>query len=83
MKLVFVYWGFENAGSMLDLKGYARAAVAAGAADDIEVRANLDQIEAVHGLLACAHARVPADQDRRNSDEIDDLHGSGRRFCSV
>jgi hypothetical protein len=30
MKLVFVYWGFENAGSMLDLKGYARAAVAAG-----------------------------------------------------
>ena len=30
MKLVFVYWGFENAGSMLDLKGYARAAQAAG-----------------------------------------------------
>ena len=30
MKLVFVYWGFENAGSMLDLKGYARAAAAAG-----------------------------------------------------
>ena len=30
MKLVFVYWGFENAGSMLDLKGYARAAEAAG-----------------------------------------------------
>ncbi len=26
MKLVFVYWGFENAGSMLDLRGYARAA---------------------------------------------------------
>ncbi len=26
MKLVFVYWGYENAGSMLDLKGYARAA---------------------------------------------------------
>jgi hypothetical protein len=30
MKLVFVYWGFENAGSMLDLKGYARAAEATG-----------------------------------------------------
>jgi glycosyltransferase involved in cell wall biosynthesis len=30
MKLVFVYWGFENAGSMLDLKGYARAARAMG-----------------------------------------------------
>lgn len=30
MKLVFVYWGFENAGSMLDLKGYARAAKDAG-----------------------------------------------------
>jgi hypothetical protein len=30
MKLVFVYWGFENAGSMLDLKGYARAAKEAG-----------------------------------------------------
>jgi hypothetical protein len=26
MKLVFVYWGFENAGSMLDLRGYTRAA---------------------------------------------------------
>ena len=26
MKLVFVYWGYENAGSMLDLRGYARAA---------------------------------------------------------
>jgi hypothetical protein len=30
MKLVFVYWGFENAGSMLDLRGYARAAQAMG-----------------------------------------------------
>ncbi len=30
MKLVFVYWGFENAGSMLDLRGYARAAKAMG-----------------------------------------------------
>jgi glycosyltransferase involved in cell wall biosynthesis len=26
VKLVFVYWGYENAGSMLDLRGYARAA---------------------------------------------------------
>lgn len=26
MKIVFVYWGYENAGSMLDLRGYARAA---------------------------------------------------------
>ncbi len=26
MKLVFVYWGYENAGSMLDLRGYMRAA---------------------------------------------------------
>ena len=26
MKLVFVYWGYENAGSMLDLRGYTRAA---------------------------------------------------------
>lgn len=26
MKLVFVYWGFKNAGSMLDLVGYSRAA---------------------------------------------------------
>jgi hypothetical protein len=26
MKIVFVYWGFENAGSMLDLRGYTRAA---------------------------------------------------------
>ena len=26
MKLVFVYWGYGNAGSMLDLRGYARAA---------------------------------------------------------
>lgn len=26
MKLVFVYWGYENAGSMLDLRGYVRAA---------------------------------------------------------
>ena len=24
MKLAFVYWGYENAGSMLDLRGYAR-----------------------------------------------------------
>lgn len=30
MKLVFVYWGYENAGSMLDLRGYARAAREAG-----------------------------------------------------
>lgn len=30
MKLVFVYWGFENAGSMLDLRGYIRAGRAAG-----------------------------------------------------
>ena len=30
MKLVFVYWGFENAGSMLDLRGYTRAARAMG-----------------------------------------------------
>lgn len=30
MKLVFVYWGYENAGSMLDLRGYARAAQEAG-----------------------------------------------------
>ena len=30
MKLVFVYWGYENAGSMLDLRGYARAAKALG-----------------------------------------------------
>jgi glycosyltransferase involved in cell wall biosynthesis len=26
MKLAFVYWGYENAGSMLDLRGYARVA---------------------------------------------------------
>jgi glycosyltransferase involved in cell wall biosynthesis len=26
MKLVFVYWGYENAGSMLDLRGYSRVA---------------------------------------------------------
>lgn len=30
MKIVFVYWGYENAGSMLDLRGYARAAEAMG-----------------------------------------------------
>lgn len=30
MKLVFVYWGYENAGSMLDLRGYARAGRALG-----------------------------------------------------
>jgi hypothetical protein len=30
MRLVFVYWGFENAGSMLDLRGYIRAARAMG-----------------------------------------------------
>lgn len=30
MKLVFVYWGYENAGSMLDLRGYARVARALG-----------------------------------------------------
>ncbi len=28
MKLVFVYWGYENAGSMLDLRGYSLAASA-------------------------------------------------------
>src|SRR5689334_2003812 len=26
MKLVFVYWGYDNAGSMLDLRGYSSAA---------------------------------------------------------
>lgn len=26
MRLAFVYWGYENAGSMLDLRGYARVA---------------------------------------------------------
>ena len=26
MNIVFVYWGYENAGSMLDLRGYSRAA---------------------------------------------------------
>jgi hypothetical protein len=30
MKVVFVYWGYENAGSMLDLRGYARVARAMG-----------------------------------------------------
>ena len=30
MKLVFVYWGYGNAGSMLDLQGYARVARAMG-----------------------------------------------------
>lgn len=30
MKIVFVYWGYENAGSMLDLRGYTRAARAMG-----------------------------------------------------
>lgn len=30
MKLVFVYWGYENAGSMLDLRGYTRAAEGMG-----------------------------------------------------
>ena len=30
MKLVFVYWGYDNAGSMLDLRGYTRAAYAMG-----------------------------------------------------
>ncbi|MBK8009381.1 MAG: glycosyltransferase family 1 protein [Rhizobiales bacterium] len=30
MKIVFVYWGYENAGSMLDLRGYARAAKSLG-----------------------------------------------------
>jgi hypothetical protein len=30
MKLVFVYWGYDNAGSMLDLRGYARVAHAMG-----------------------------------------------------
>ena len=30
MKLMFVYWGYENAGSMLDLRGYTRAARAMG-----------------------------------------------------
>jgi hypothetical protein len=26
MRLAFVYWGYDNAGSMLDLRGYARVA---------------------------------------------------------
>lgn len=30
MKIVFVYWGYENAGSMLDLVGYGRVAQAMG-----------------------------------------------------
>lgn len=30
MKIVFVYWGFENAGSMLDLHAYTRAAKSMG-----------------------------------------------------
>ena len=30
MKIVFVYWGYENAGSMLDLVGYARVAQTMG-----------------------------------------------------
>jgi hypothetical protein len=30
MRIVFVYWGYENAGSMLDLVGYARVAKAMG-----------------------------------------------------
>ena len=30
MKLAFVYWGYENAGSMLDLRGYARVAPSMG-----------------------------------------------------
>jgi len=30
MKLVFVYWGYEKAGSMLDLRAYARAARSLG-----------------------------------------------------
>ena len=30
MKLAFVYWGYENAGSMLDLRGYARVARSLG-----------------------------------------------------
>lgn len=30
MKVVFVYWGYDNAGSMLDLQGYQRAARAVG-----------------------------------------------------
>ncbi|PRQ02451.1 hypothetical protein ENSA5_22690 [Enhygromyxa salina] len=30
MKIVFVYWGYANAGSMLDLQGYERAARALG-----------------------------------------------------
>lgn len=30
MKIAFVYWGYENAGSMLDLRGYTRAAKAMG-----------------------------------------------------
>lgn len=30
MRVVFVYWGYEDAGSMLDLQGYTRAARALG-----------------------------------------------------
>jgi glycosyltransferase involved in cell wall biosynthesis len=30
MRVVFIYWGYENAGSMLDLQGYTRAARALG-----------------------------------------------------
>jgi hypothetical protein len=30
MKIAFVYYGYENAGSMLDLRGYTRAAMAMG-----------------------------------------------------
>jgi hypothetical protein len=30
MKIAFVYWGYENAGSMLDLRGYARVAADMG-----------------------------------------------------
>ena len=30
MRIAFVYWGYENAGSMLDLRGYTRAAKAMG-----------------------------------------------------
>src|SRR5688572_6734657 len=30
MRIAFVYWGYDNAGSMLDLRGYARVASAMG-----------------------------------------------------
>jgi len=30
MRIAFIYWGYDNAGSMLDLRGYARVASAMG-----------------------------------------------------